>query len=156
MRRKDNEITDMNYIDEIIGKCDCIRIAMIDKDKPYIVPLNFGYEIVKDKRYFYCHGAKEGRKIDLIKENVYAAFELDTNHKLHESDFPCGYSFGFQSIIGTGKIFILESDEEKIHGLKKIMIHNSKKEDWDFDKKMIDAVSVIKISVEELSCKEHK
>ena len=36
------------------------------------------------------------------------------------------------------------------------MKHNSKKEDWDFDKKMIDAVSVIKISVEELSCKEHK
>ncbi|WP_294465373.1 GNAT family N-acetyltransferase [uncultured Anaerofustis sp.] len=156
MRRKDNEITDINLIDEIICKCDCIRIALNDKDRPYIVPLNFGYEVRDSKRYFYCHGAKEGRKIDLIKENKYAGFELDTNHKLHENSSPCGYSFGYQSIIGTGKISIIENEKEKIHGLKIIMKHNSGKEDRDFDKKMIEAVSVIKIIVEELSCKEHE
>ena len=81
---------------------------------------------------------------------------MDTNHKLHENSIPYRYSYGFQSIIGTGEICILENDEEKIHGLKMIMKQNSGKEEWDFDKKMIDAVAVIKISVEELSCKEHK
>ena len=45
MRRKDRQITEFNEIIEIIKKCDVCRIALNDKDFPYIVPLNFGLDI---------------------------------------------------------------------------------------------------------------
>ena len=34
MRKKDRQVTDPVKIDEIIEKCECCRIALIDGDKP--------------------------------------------------------------------------------------------------------------------------
>ncbi len=70
MRRKDREVLDETKIDEFIRNCDCCRIGFYDKenDEVYIVPLNFGYSNVNNKRVFYFHGAKVGRKIDLISK----------------------------------------------------------------------------------------
>ena len=65
MRRKDKEITDEKVINEILEKAKVCRLALFDKDYPYIVPMNYGY---KDNALFF-HVAKEGKKIDLIKRN---------------------------------------------------------------------------------------
>lgn len=68
MRRKDREVTDNCEINKIINSCQIIRLAFADGVAPYIVPLNFGFEEKDGKRTFYFHGAKEGRKLDLIKK----------------------------------------------------------------------------------------
>lgn len=47
MRRKDKEIIDKEKIEQIIQSCDCCRIGLVDKDKPYIIPLNFAYIYMK-------------------------------------------------------------------------------------------------------------
>ena len=52
MRRKDREITDFNEIINIIKKCDVCRIALNDKDFPYIVPLTLDW-ISREKKYIY-------------------------------------------------------------------------------------------------------
>ena len=79
MRRKDREITDKDKIKEIISACDCCRLGFNDNGKVYIVPLNFGF-IEKNGEYtFYFHGAKTGRKHDIMKVNNCVGFELDTN-----------------------------------------------------------------------------
>ena len=70
MRRKDREVTDNYEINKIINSCQIIRLAFADGVAPYIVPLNFGFEEKDVKRTFYFHGAKEGRKLDLIKKLV--------------------------------------------------------------------------------------
>lgn len=82
MRKKDREIIDKEKIEQIIQSCDCCRIGLVDKDKPYIIPLNFAYINEGDKQLFYFHGSKIGKKIDLINKNKYAGFEMDTNHML--------------------------------------------------------------------------
>lgn len=63
MRRKDREITDFNEIMKIIDKCDTCRLALIDEEYPYIVPLNFGVDVVDGQVYFYFHSANQGKKI---------------------------------------------------------------------------------------------
>ena len=78
MRRKDREITDSDRIQEIIDACQCMRIAFADGACAYIVPVNFGYD--KAGKAFYFHGAAQGRKIDLIRQNGYAGFELSLIH----------------------------------------------------------------------------
>ena len=44
VRRKDKEISDASGINAIIEKAIVCRLAMVDGDKPYIVPLSFGYQ----------------------------------------------------------------------------------------------------------------
>lgn len=156
MRRKDREVTDLMKIENIISQCTCCRIGFHDYEEVYIVPLNFGYE-AKDGTYiFYFHGAKEGRKIDLIKKNPLVGFEMDTNYALNEADLACGYSARFQSIIGNGIVSIVTEINEKKLGLSLLMEHNTKKQNWRFDEKTIDAVTVFKLEVKKMSCKEHE
>ncbi len=155
MRRKDREVTDPQRIRNIIMSCDCCRLGFSDGDGVYIVPLNFGYREDGDKRTFYFHGAAEGRKIDLIRRTGYAGFELDTNHKLYADKMACEFSFHFQSIIGEGPVGMVEKMEEKKTALHRIMEHYSHEEAWEFTDEMVNAVSVFKLEVKSLTCKEH-
>ena len=69
MRRKDREVTQKEELIEILDSCKTACIAMIDGDIPYNVPLNYGYEFKGDDLILFFHCAKEGRKIDIIKNN---------------------------------------------------------------------------------------
>ena len=156
MRRKDREITDTIRIADIISRCICCRIGFYDDGEVYIVPLNFGYEARDNTYVFYFHGAREGRKIDLIQKNPHVGFEMDTNYALTEADMACGHSARFQSIIGSGTVSIVSELEEKKLGLSLLMEHNTGKREWDFDEKMLNAVAVFKLVVTKMSCKEHQ
>lgn len=156
MRRKDREVTDFMKIENIISRCTCCRIGFHDDGEVYIVPLSFGYEAKGDTYIFYFHGAKEGRKIDLIKKNPIVGFEMDTNYAVNEADLACGYSARFQSIIGNGVVSIVSEIKEKKLGLSLIMEHNTGKQNWDFDEKMVNAAAVLKLEVTKMSCKEHE
>lgn len=76
MRRQDREVTDSARIREIISSCSVCRLGFCDGDEVYIVPLNFGYEEVDGKYVFYFHGAKAGRKAELIRRYASAPERL--------------------------------------------------------------------------------
>lgn len=156
MRRKDKEVTDHEKIESIISRCTCCRIGFQDGEEVYIVPLSFGYK-VKDHAYtFYFHGAKQGRKMDIISKNPVVGFEMDTNYVLNEADLACGYSARFQSIIGNGIVRIVSEIDEKRLGLSLLMEHYTGKQNWDFDEKLFHTAAVFKLEVTNMSCKEHK
>lgn len=155
MRRKDREITEDDRIDGIIRNCHCCRLGLADEGGVYIVPMNFGYISGGGRRLFYFHGAKEGRKIDLIRKSHEAGFELDTGYRLHEGETACSYSAAFQSVIGTGRVDIVEGAEEKRMALGAVMGHSTGKDGWDFTDAALEAVCVLKLEVREISCKEH-
>jgi len=153
MRRKEREVTDTNKINEIILRCDCCRIALNTEKAPYIVPLNFGY--TSDLPTFYFHGAKEGRKMNLINHNPFVGFELDTNGRVVGDGEACNYSYYYQSVIGTGKITIVEDLSEKQSAFQLIMKQYTGKDNWDIPENALQATTILKLEVEEMSCKEH-
>ncbi len=155
MRRKDREVTDEEKITQIVSSCECIRLGFNDDGQVYIVPLNYGYKVKDGKYLFYFHGAKEGRKVELINKNPYVGFEMDTNVKINKSDIACSCSARFQSIVGNGYVSVVEDFEEKKIGLLSIMKQNTGKEEWLFSDAAIDSVCVFKMIAEKLSCKEH-
>ena len=120
MRRKDREVTDIDELVSIINKCEVIRIAMIDNGKPYIVPLNFGFENV-EKTIFYFHSAAEGRKINILNENPYVCFELDCSFKIVTDEVACKWSAEHESIIGYGEISFIDNYSEKVQAMDCIM-----------------------------------
>lgn len=156
MRRKDREVTDKQKIEEIIASCDCCRIGFWDKEEVYIVPLNFGYTKQDGQYTFYFHGAKEGRKFDLLQSAPRVGFEMDTGYALVPGEDAASCSARFQSIIGNGVAEIVQEPSERIAGLSAIMRHYTGENITDFPKSALDATCVCKLTVESLSCKEHE
>lgn len=156
MRRKDREITDTARIEEIISTCHCCRLGFSDAGEVYIVPLNFGWEKENGAYRFYFHGAREGRKAQLLADAPRVGFEMDCDYALRTGELAGDCTAHFCSVIGTGRARFVEDDDETRHGLLSIMRHNTGRSDWAFNEGMLRAVRVFRLDVDSLSCKEHE
>ena len=92
MRRTDRAVTDDEKIQAIIEKAKIVHIGMIDDNRPYVVPMQYGFVFAEGKLTLYVHCAKEGRKLDIIKKNPHVFIELETDVALVSGgDIPCKY-----------------------------------------------------------------
>lgn len=148
MRRKNQEIAERKEIDEIIAASQVFRLAMVDGDKSYIVPLSFGY----DGTVLYIHCARDGKKIDILKKNGNVCFEFEDIGALEESDKPCNWGIKYRSVIGSGKAVFLEDLEDKKKALDLIMKQYTD-QPFQFEDRMVAAVTVIRIDIEEITGK---
>ena len=155
MRRKDRQVTKVSEIEETLNKCKIFRVGMMDDHGIYVLPLNFGYFLDDSKLELYFHGAKTGKKVELLRENISIGFEMDCEHELIEDDNPCEYSYKYASIIGQGKATIISNDLEKAKALNFLMKHQAGST-FEFNQKMLDTILVYKIMVENFSVKRHK
>jgi len=156
MRRQDREITDINEKMKVIKKCKICKVGLSENNMPYIVPLNYGYEFCNNELTLFFHSAMEGKKLDIIKNNNNACFEIDCDTRLIESEQACNFGFAFKSIIGFGSIVILDNPDEKEHGLNMIMKHQTDNDTaYKFSPEQINHVCVFKMAVENFTGK-HK
>lgn len=151
MRNKSNEVKEFSEIVDIISRCDTIRIAMFDDPYPYIVPVNFGEEIIGDQVVFYIHTSYGGKKNDLLAKNPNIAFEMDCNHELYyrESNMSC--NFRYESVVGTGRVEIVP-EEEKEKALTLLMNHYHP-ESVKFNPKFVHITQCMKIVVNDMTAK---
>lgn len=145
MRRKDREITDFHDIMNIMNKCDTCRLALFDQEYPYIVPLNFGVNIEDGQLYLYFHSANQGTKLDLIRQNNKATFEMDCEHNIILYDERMSCTMGYASVIGHGEIEFVDEDD-KYEALKILMKHYHH-EDFQFNTNMMKATTVFRLKV---------
>ena len=155
MRKPEYEITEKEQIVEFLNKGNTIRIAFGTDRAPYIVPLSYGFDY-DDILVFYFHGAPQGRKVDLISEKKLVGFEIDFAGEVKSAEQACNFSIGYESIIGEGCIFEVESPSEKAHCLNRIMYQFSGKDQWEYPEKMIEKTAVFKLLVGEFSMKSHE
>ena len=153
MRQKNREITDFNEKIEVMKKCDVCRLALNDDGYPYIIPLNFGMSVEGKKVTLYFHSALEGYKVDLMKRDNRASFEMDCNHLLRYFEDKGNCTMSYESIIGKGKIRILNPDE-KMNALRKLMAqyHNGDENKY-FNPAAVERTLVYALDVEEIAGK---
>jgi Predicted flavin-nucleotide-binding protein len=156
MKRKERQVIDKNDIINIIDSCDVCRLGFMDGNIPYIVPMNFGYEIKNESLIFYFHSAREGKKIDCIKNNPSACFEMDSSKKLIQADTACGYTMEYESIIGNGIIDFINNKTEKIKALDIIMKKYAKVLSFEYNDNMLEKVMIFKLTAENYTGKRHK
>lgn len=152
MRRKDREITEKKEIFDIIKKCDVCRVAFFDEKFPYIVPLNFGAILENDSITIYFHGANAGKKMELLEKNNAVAFEFDCNHVLVEGEKACNYTMKYQSVCGNGYIEKLPQ-EQKLQAFIAIMKQYTDKRQLSFSPEALEATTVLKLTVNEITGK---
>ena len=156
MRRKDKEIKDEKQIRKMLNQCKVMRLGMSVQDVPYVVPLNFGYQWDEGRLTLCFHGAKEGRKWDMIRANPKVAFELDGGHApISGGDCPCEYGYGFFSVMGEGTAEAVHDPEEKKALLSQLMLHQTGRM-FSFTDGQAESVFVGKIQVHSYSAKAQK
>lgn len=149
MRRKEREIKDQKEIEDILKACSVCRLAMVDGDKPYLVPMNFGYR----EGALYLHSAREGKKIELIKKNPQVCFEVDEIVQFRKAKLACDWGVEYKSVVGSGKAVFLSGPEEKRRAFDIIMAQYSG-EAYDYPDAMLERTLVIKIEIERMTGKK--
>jgi uncharacterized protein len=150
MRRKDKEIRDRNIIEQLLTGSDICRIAMIDGNRPYIVPLNYGY----DGSALYFHSASAGKKIDILKLNNRVCFEIEYHNEIIRDEIPCEWTAKYRSLIGYGRIEFIADFEEKKKGLDVIMTHYGKTGINTYKDNNIENIIILKLNIDEISGKQ--
>jgi hypothetical protein len=148
MRRKEKEIKEMTLIEAVIKGSQVCRLAMVDQDKPYVIPMSFGYD---GSLYFHC--ALEGRKIEVLKKNPQVCFEFDEVTKVVKNKDACEWGMAFKSVIGEGEAVFVEDITQKAQGLGVIMAQYSKRV-FEFSKENLEKTAVIKVVITRITGKQ--
>lgn len=153
MRRKDREVIDFNTILEIIDECDIIRLGLSDGDYPYIVPVNFAYEVNQGKVNFYIHGAMAGRKYDMLQKNPHCSFEMDIPLEMDCIVEKKDVTMRYKSVMGKCNVEFLEGENKQRAIDDIIMARYEATKDFDYDRDTVKRTAVAKLSVIEMTAK---
>jgi len=154
IRRKEKEISDVEEIKDIISAAKYITIAMCRDNEPYLVTLSHGFDRESDLIYFHC--AKEGKKMDILKENnnIWGEALLDYGYQ----EGACDHLYATAQF--NGRVSFLSDMEEKSRAL----VNMIKKLDPDpgniiesqLTKRSISRVNIGKIEIGRYSGKRSK
>lgn len=153
MRRKDRELNSIAEIIDILSCGKVAQIAFIDNGQPYIITMNYGYSFDDTITKLYFHSANDGRKIGCIQSNPDVCFTIAICDPFVAGEKACNYGMKYRSVVGYGKIRIVEDQGERITGLNLLMKQVTGKDSWDYDSEMLKRTTVSCIDVTSISGK---
>ena len=155
MRRKDREITDFSTIVEIIGACHVLRLGIFDKsdpDFPYIVPMNFGYTACGEKIRLFVHGARAGRRWELLQRTDKCSVEMDADDGIELIPQAKDITERYRCVMAKAKIRLL-SGEELVRGLEICVNRYEECRGFEWNRAAIAHVAVWELELSGLTAK---
>ena len=153
MRKKDREITDSSEIENVLKKGEIISVAMCHDDQPYVLPFNYGFL----NGLVYIHSAKKGLKLDVLAKNPKVSFNVVNDIQLLPSEKPSDCSVAYSSVVGFGRVRIVDDPDEKLAALEAIMVQYFPKNNaWEYSDKIVAACTVWCIEVEHMTGKRKR
>ena len=153
MRRKDREVTDFHEIIKIIDECEIVRLGLADGDYPYIVPVNFAYEICGRTIALYIHGAMAGRKYERLQKNPVCSFEMDIPMGLDCIYEKKDVTMRYKCVMGKANVEFLHGEEKQIAIDHVIMARYEETKHFEYNKNAVERTAVAKLTVTEMTAK---
>jgi len=148
MRRKEREIEDLSTIETIIRTAPVCRMGMVDGDRPYVVPMSFGYA----PGVIYLHSAAAGRKIDILRINPHVCLEFEGHCTLIRNKTACGFGMRYESVIAFGKVRFLDDPMLKRRALDSIMQHYTEGS-FDYPDEALSKTCLLQVDIESMTGK---
>ena len=150
MRRKECEVIDTDVIHRILGRATLCRVAMVDGDEPYLVPMNCGW----DGKHLFLHAAVEGRKLDILRANPRVCVEIDEDIQIVTGATGEECTANYVTVIGTGTASFVPDPKAKGRDLN-IIIHQCHPgvPEGAFTDKALSRVAVLEVQFDHLTCK---
>ena len=146
MRRKDRAIS-AEEAHQLLRTTDFGFLGLAGKDgKPYVVPLN--HVVVDDCLVFHC--AKEGQKLDLIRENPSVCYAVCTEHEVIPEELTTKY----KSAIVFGTAEIVEDPETKTSLLKALSTGIAPGIPFKCGPETVARTSVVRVKIEKVTGKK--
>jgi len=141
-------------MEEIISRCQVCHLALSSPHgRPYAVAVNFGYASGNPPAlYFHC--AREGRKLELIRQNPRCAFIIDRAIGLVTGPMACDWSTKYESVMGTGAIEIAADPAERRLALDRIMAQYGNQSPA-YGSVPPQGPLILKLTIEEMTGKRH-
>lgn len=149
---KSRMITDQSLTDAVINACDVCFVGMVDENnKPYTLPLNFGYH----DGIIYLHTGPKGKKLEILRKNPNICLVMSTGHEMyHQSEnVACSYAMRYKSVMVSGKVAFIDDLDEKVNALSAIMKQYTGREDYRYSQPALKNVTVMKVIAEKTECK---
>jgi len=150
LRRKDREITDRGQIDALLARGKVMHLALADDNVPFVVPVFYVY----DGQSVYFHSAQAGTKVEILKRNPVACFEVSLDHGIIEDEVPCDFEAQHRTVIGFGKAVFVTDQGEKVAALNRIVALFSEKK-FEFPPENLLRTLVVRIDVQSVKGKSH-
>jgi len=147
MRRSDKKVTDQDELLKPLKEAEYITLALCIENKPYLATLSHGYD--EKNNCIYFHSARDGRKIDILKENpvVWGQALIDSGYQQGS----CDHLYHTAQFSGT--VTFVEDMAEKEHVLKIMIRHLDKTPEKIIDKQVMPS-SIAKVHVGRIDIKE--
>lgn len=149
MRRDDRRIDGPEAVQEILRRATVLHLAMLDGDRPYVLPLSYGYE----GEAIYLHSASAGRKIKALRATPEVCFTVSIDLMLTPGDQPCDWGFRYRSVVGEGTVAFVEDPAEKRRGLDALMRQHGGPA-GSYPPAMLARTTVLRIDITVLSGKQ--
>lgn len=150
MRRSECEVTDPAVIQHMLGRATVCRVAMVDGNDPYLVPMNCGW----DGDHLYLHAALQGRKLDILRANPRVCVEVDEDIQVVTGATGEECTATYVTILGTGAVSFVLDPQAKARDLNIILhqCHPGVPEEI-FTNDALARVTVLEVQFDHLSCK---
>jgi len=150
MRKTNQEIRDRQVLQEILQGAVICRIAMMDGDRPYILPVNYGYS----EGCLFIHSAPEGKKIDLLRKNRQVCFEVEDRPEVIKGERACDWTTRYRSVVGYGEVEILTDEAGRRRGMEIIMAQHGAPDLIDFNQRNLDRMVILKLRITSMTGKK--
>jgi len=153
MFKKEKEIFDVDVMYDVLKKGQYATIALAEKNEPYIVTMNYGYD--EDKKALYFHSGLKGLKLEILSQNprVCTTVMEDHGYKMDEC------SHAYRSVVFLGTLSVVQELEEKKYGMEVLFRHletnpdpireRNFKTERDYSK-----VNILRLNIEEITGKQ--
>ena len=149
MRRSEKEITDRKAIEDIILRSKVCKLAMCEENRPYIVPLCFGFK----NNTLYFHSAPKGKKIEILKKNPNVCFEFEIFTQIIKSAKACKWGMRYKSVIGFGKAGFITDDDLKRQAFD-IIMNQYADGSFIYEDALLKSVVVINVGIQSMTGKQ--
>ncbi|HHX87792.1 MAG TPA: hypothetical protein GX693_06420 [Firmicutes bacterium] len=112
-----SRVLSRDEMEELLRQAKVGRLGLSSRSIPYVVPLFFVYHL--GALYFHC--SPEGRKIDCLRSNSRACYQVDQVGEVIPSETPCKFNCRFWSILAEGTICEVTQDDEKFMALQQLV-----------------------------------
>jgi nitroimidazol reductase NimA-like FMN-containing flavoprotein (pyridoxamine 5'-phosphate oxidase superfamily) len=150
MRKHRQEISDPAELETILKGAVICRLAMMDGSRPYLLPFNYGYR----DGAIYIHAASEGKKIDVLRKHPEVCFEVEDEVGIIKADRACKWSTRYRSVLGYGRVEIIEDKAGKQEGLEVIMAQHGGGHLVEFEPGNMKQMLILKVDIQSMSGKK--
>ncbi len=140
-----------SHVNSVLNNALFCSISMANKNEPYVVTVNFGF----DDKYLYFHSQQTGKKVDMIAANPNVCFEANYGGEVFSNKQSCNWGTKFRSVIGYGKAELLLNKRDKVKALLAIMYKYSGNNDHEFNEHVLAHTNIYRIKLDNVQARQN-